>query len=178
MPQTLQTFLLAARARRRLSQQELANIAQCHVMSVSKVERGEHANWSPRIAAAIGLALHEVLELSGDEMSDFLRLTGVPGSIFLASQPITDEERDRRVLAPVVDRLRKRYGVERLLALLSSIDALTRAEQPAEEEPEAIPTLRHITPPRYRPELGGTEQIITDFGPLTKKPAKPNRKKA
>lgn len=174
MPATLQVFLIAARTKRGLSQQELANVAQVHISTIGKVERGEVVTLSPRIAAMIGRALHEVERMDVAEISDFLRLTSVSGAIF-NTPPESESARERKVVMPVVDRLISQHGMIAVLNLLHSIEQFTNPraqpqEDPAEEEP---PILTHITAPKYRPDLGGTEQIITQY-----QAAKPPAKKA
>ncbi len=174
MSNTLQGFLIASRTKRGLSQQELANVAQVHISTIGKVERGEVTSLSPRIAAMIGRALHEVERLDVHEMADFLRLTKISGAIF-NTPPESESARERKLVMPVVDRLIAEHGMVAVLNLLHSIEQFTTArdqpkEQPAEEEP---PILTHVTPPRYRPDLGGTEQIITQY-----QASKPTAKKA
>ena len=174
MTTSLQVFLIASRTKRGLSQQELANVAQVHISTIGKVERGDVTTLSPRIAAMIGRALHEVERLDVQEISDFLRLTNISGAIF-NTPPESESARERKLVMPVIDRLIASHGMVAVLNLLHSIEQFTtpRAqpqEEPAEEEP---PILKHVTPPRYRPDLGGTEQIITQY-----QAAKPPAKKA
>ncbi len=174
MVNSLQTFLIAARTRRGLSQQELANVAQCNIRTIGDVERGVKVAWTPRVAAMIGRALHEVERLDVHEISDFLRLTNISGAIF-NTPPESESARERKIVMPVVERLIASHGMVAVLNLLHSIEQFItpRAqpqEEPAEEEP---PILKHVTPPRYRPDLGGTEQIITQY-----QAAKPPAKKA
>jgi transcriptional regulator with XRE-family HTH domain len=174
MVNSLQTFLIAARTRRGLSQQELANVAQCHIRTIGEVERGVKFTWTPRVASMIGRALHEVERMTVEEISDFLRLTNVSGAIF-NTPPESETERERKVVMPVVDRLISQHGMIAVLNLLHSIEQFTNPraqpqEEPAEEEP---PIVKHVTPPRYRQDLGGTEQIITQY-----QAAKPPAKKA
>lgn len=172
MTNSLQSFLIAARTRRGLSQQELANIAQCHIRTIGDVERGTKVQWTPRVAAMIGRALHEVERMDAEEISDMLRLTGISGAIF--NTPVeTEAVRDRRIMLPIIDRLIAQRGMAATLGLLHSIEVFLSAK-PVEEEPEEEPPiLTHVSPPKYRPDLGGTEQIITQY-----QAAKPKAKQA
>ena len=76
---------------------------------------------------------------------------------------------------PVVDRLLSQHGMIAVLNLLHSIEQFTNPRAQPKEEPaeEEAPILTHITPPKYRPELGGTKQVISQY-----QAAKPPAKKA
>lgn len=160
-----------------MSQQELANIAAVNRAAVSEVERGAHDNWSPRVAASIGLALHDVAPLTPAEVTDFCRLTGVAMSIFAHVPQQTERDRNRRILMPTIDRLLERYEPNAIAAFLTAVDSLVRGLKDAalETEPQ---TLTHVSPPKYRPDLNATEQVFTSYAPKNlAKRAKPIKRK-
>lgn len=175
MQTNLATVLIQARTRRRLTQLELSNISQLAKATISNVERGTHTELTPRTAASIALALHEVQPLSEDEMVQFCTLTGVPMSIFSQTPQLTDRDRERRQVLPYVDSLLSRYTPESVLFFLQSIDTLTRALIP-KSQPEEPRELTHVSAPRYRADLDATEQTFTRYAAATPAKAKPKTK--
>ena len=167
MANNLATFLLRARTRRRLTQQQLANIAQVNLESIGTVERGTRDTWTPRIATSIGLALHEVEELTPAEMADFFRFAEVPSDMFQRRPQLSEREREYRVLKPTIDRIVDKIGVSNLLAFLAATEALALSSG---ERAEDEPTLRHVSQPRARPDLGGVEQVITEYARVKQQP--------
>lgn len=176
MSTTLSAFLIQARTRRRLTQLELANIAQLHKATISTVERGAHKELTTRTSAAIGMALHEVQPLSETEIVDFCTLTGVPMHTFADTPKLTQRDRDRRLVQPYVDGLLARYTPESVMFFLQSIETMMRSLIPRQDA-ESEQTLRHVSAPKYRADLGGTEEVITEYARAPKKPASTNKKK-
>lgn len=174
---TLQSFLITARIRRQLSQQVLANIAAVNRAAVSEVERGAHDKWSPRVAAAIGLALHEVAPLTPEEVTNFCRLTGVAMSIFAHVPQHSERDLKRRSIMPAIDRLLDRYEPTAIVAFLMAVDGLMRGLKDAAIEPEPQ-ILTHVSAPKYRPDLNATEQVYTDYAKAPKPRATPLKKKS
>jgi DNA-binding XRE family transcriptional regulator len=173
---TLATFLIQARTRRRLTQLELANIAQINKGTITNVERGVHTGLTLRLATAIGMALHEVQPLSETEIVEICQLTGVPMHIFADTPQLTQRDRDRRLVQPYVDGLLARYTPESVMFFLQSIETMTRSLIPREDA-QADQTFRHVSAPKYRADLGGTEQVITEYARAPKKPAGNSKKK-
>lgn len=174
MANSLAAFLVRARTRRRLTQQQLANIAQVNIESIGTVERGTRDTWTPRIATSIGLALHEVEELTPSEMADFLRFADVPADMFQRRPQLSEREREYRVLKPTIDRIIDKIGVSNLLAFLAATEALALSSGERDEEE---PTLRHVSQPRARPDLGGVETVITEYSRAKPQPAAKSRLK-
>jgi transcriptional regulator with XRE-family HTH domain len=173
---SLASFMVQARTRRRLTQLELSNISQVNKATISTVERGTHDSITARTAAALGLALHEVQPLSETEIIAFCQLTGVPMHIFADTPQLTQRDRDRRLVQPYVDGLLARYTPESVMFFLQSIETMTRSLIPREDA-QADQTFRHVSAPKYRADLGGTEQVITEYARAPKKPAGNSKKK-
>lgn len=178
MEHTLQSWLLTARTRRRLSQRELSNIAQVNIASVGVVERGDHSNWSPRIAAAIGLALHEVAPFTPEEITTFCALTGVEMSIFADRPGMSEREAAHRQIKPIIDRLLDQFDLMSVIAFIKNAEALVRTLRTGALEPKRETVLTHVSAPKYRPDLNATEQVFTDYAKAPKPRATPLKKKS
>ena len=158
MHANLQSWLIQARTRRRLTQQELANIAQVATATISTTERGVNQVWTPRIATSVGLALHEVQPLNEDEITEFCLLTDTPMHIFAQPATLTNRERDRRLLMPILDKLLDRFTAESVLVFMQSLEAVVTTLKPRASTSPEDQVGTHVVPPAVvskKPKSGG-----------------------